>query len=381
MSDNELNITAIDSLMNPEGKTREELSSLISELGLSFSTRFLVEIYKCLSDNAVSPSYELLRFFDSIFIASKKDANNVKISGLSTESEEINLSFIDACDKAAHLGKDTPLSISDILKISSEYLAALDVKAPDTVGKGNSLCVFNENGKTLVSLGLDVAKPLRYGYLTESEIFRKKQKAYLPAGTDIYLVSADDENYLRLAEREDFGALRIADEVIGEKGLLWALLEMCCGVKITLCNALPSLITDLHGRRIIAVSSDNYDTLAALAEDCGVTLTNVATALALPLTRIPDTCGEIVIKTEKLRKLFSFEEKLNVNASCKQIAPTKYEKLFYGVGGGQEFCELTEAVEVNRHIVSALCTRELSFASGLNTVLDSLFELLAKGAE
>ena len=381
MSDKDFDITAIDSLMNPIGKTDKEISSLISDLGLSFSTQFFKEIYKCISAEGISPSYELLYLFDAIFKASSKDIRNTKISEVLTADKEISLSFLDACEKAEYLGKEAALPISDILKISSDYLLTLDAKAPSTVSKGKSITVSNEGGKELTCLGIDREKPPRYGYVKEIETDLSEPKEYLPEGANIYLVSANDENYSRLTDSREFCELTLAAKAIDEKGMLYAILGLCYGAQIDLCRSLPELVTAFHGKMTVAVSSENEDAFINLAESCEATAIKVATALDIPSARIVSADGEINIRSGFLRRLFCFEEKLSVKISSGQIAPTKYEKLFYNTIDSQDKLELAQAIEVNDHTVSARYTKELSFASGMNAVLDSLFALLAKGAD
>lgn len=375
MLDKDFDITAIDSLMNHDGKSDEELASLICGLGLSFSPEFFKEIYKCISAEAITPSYELLYFFDAIFLASKNDTKNIKISEISAEDKEVNLSFIDLCRKASYLGKEAPISLSDILKISSEYLATLDIKAPSTVGKGENLAIYNERGKKLISIGLDEKKPLRYGYASENENPFEDKKEYLPEGTDIFIVSAEDENYLRLAESEEFYALNTACEKIDKNGLLYALLGTCCGAEINLHGALPSLVSAFVGKSIVMVPSERSDAFISLAESYEAVFVKIATALDIPVMRIVNADEEISIRSGFLRRLYCFEQKISVKIPSGQITPTKYKKLHSSLS-----CELEEAIEVSSHIVSARYTEELSFGVGMNAVLDALFALLSKGA-
>ena len=381
MSDKDFDITAIDSLMNPTDKTDEEISSLISDLGLSFSTQFFKEIYKCISAEGISPSYELLYLFDAIFKASSKDAKNTKISEVLTADKEISLSFLDACKKSEYLGKEASLPISDILKISSDYLLTLDAKAPRAVSKEKSITISNEDGKELICLGLDREKPLRYGYVKEVEPDLSETKEYLPDGANIYLVSANGENYSRLADSREFCELTLAAKTIDKKGILYTLLNICYGAQVNIYRALPELVTAFHGKKIVAVASESEDAFISLAESYDLSVIKVATALDIPSARIVSADGEINIRSGFLRRLFCFEEKLSVKIPSGQIAPTKYEKLFYNTFGSQDKLELTQAIEINNHTVSAQYTKELSFASGMNTVLDSLFALLSKGAD
>ena len=78
--------------------------------------------------------------------------------------------------------------------------------------------------------------------------------------------------------------------------------------------------------------------------------------------------------------MFFFEEKTCVKIESEQISPTRYEKLTYtadGVSGVLPF----EAIEIKDHLVAARYTSHLSFGDGINTVLDSLFSVLARGVD
>ncbi len=378
MLDKDTEITIIDSLSNITDKTDEELSDLLKELGLSISPLFLREIHKCLSAEAIAPSYELLCFFDAIFRASRTDAKNVKITEISTEDKEVVRTFIDVCEKTAYVRQDTALSPLDILNVSSEYLNTLSVKAPKTVGVGQDVKISDENGSVLVSLGFD-EEELRYGYVKENTPAKQENEngKYLPEGTDILLVSATSDDYDRLAKNVEFCNTKLAEAKIDEKGLLYSVLGLCLGAEIN--SPLQSLVTDFCGERIVAVKNDCLDTLAELGEEYGVAFTKVATSLKIPTAKIITPDGEINIRAGFLRRIFSFEEKMCVKIGSEQIAPTKYEKLFCDSTEGKQ--ELYDATLVKNHIIAARKTSQLSFGNGINTVLDSLFALLAKGAD
>lgn len=381
MLDKDTEITIIDSLSNVTDKTDEELKALLDELGLSSSPLFLREVYKCLSAEAIAPSYELLCFFDAIFCASRTDAKNVKITEISTEDKEVARTFLDVCEKTAYVRQDTTLSPLDILNVSSEYLNTLSVRAPKTVGTGQDFSISDENGSVLVSLGFD-EEELRYGYVKKNASAKQENEndKYLPEGTDIFLVSATSEDYDRLAENGEFCNLKVADTTIDKKGLLYSVLRLCLGAEVSIdAHPLQSLVTDFCGERIVAVKNDCFDKLAELGEEYGIAFTKVATSLKIPTAKIITPDGEINIRAGFLRRIFSFDEKICVKISSEQISPTKYEKLFYDNTTKKH--EFYDAIEVKNHIVSARKTSQLSFGNGINTVLDSLFALLAAGAD
>ncbi len=284
MSDKCMDITVIDSL---NGKTDEELFCFITELGLSMPPLFLKEVYRYLAVENIAPSYELLRFFDTVFCASARKPQNLTLGEIATEDTEVMRTFLDVCQKASYLKKATAFPITDILEISSEYLNTLDVKPPSSVSVGDSLCISDEEGNFLVNLGIDDEKPLRYGYAKENE----------------------------------------------------------------------------------KINNDKYMPESSNA------------SLKIPTNKIITPDGEINIKNGFINRLLSFEEKPCVKIESDKIAPTRYEKLFYTTPEDEERRELFEAAEIRNHIVSARCTSHLSFGDGINTVLDSLFALLAKGAD
>ena len=103
--------------------------------------------------------------------------------------------------------------------------------------------------------------------------------------------------------------------------------------------------------------------------------------LNIPTNKVIVPDGEINIKPGFINRLLSFGEKLDAQIKSEPINPTKYEKLFYTAPESEKKRELCEVAELKNHLVAARYTKDLSFGDGMNTVLDSLFALLAKGAD
>ena len=353
------------------------------------SPLFLREVFKFLSAENIAPSHELLHFFDTIFVASSKEAKNITVAEISTSDREIMRTFIDVCEKSSYVQKTPLFPISDILDISSKYFSTLDVKAPSSVGLGYDLCISDSKGKALTSLGFDDKKGLRYGYINETETASTneyKVKNYLPEGTERLLFSGTDTEFYMLCQTKEFAEATLTNTKVGKKGLLYTLLELCVGMEIDLTklegyHTLSDLVSSFQGQRLVAVQKGTDDTLVPIAKEYGISFTRIADSKKIPNAKIITSEGEINIKTGFLHRMFSFEVKPCIKIESEEITPTKYEKLFYSTRNDTEKYELCEATEIKNHLISARCTSNLSFGDGMNTVLDSLFALLSKGAD
>ena len=183
MSTNDLTATAL--LPDIHGKTDEELSEYLINLGLSMTPLFLREVYRYLSTDKISPSHEVLKFFDDIFCSSVKNPKNITLGETSAADTEIMLTLNDVRQKASYLGKPPYFPITELLDISSEYLYTLDIKATDSVGVGESFRILNAKGNTLMKLGFNDEPPLRYGYVKENEDNENKDCKEISSSSDI----------------------------------------------------------------------------------------------------------------------------------------------------------------------------------------------------
>ena len=102
MLDMDTEKTAIDSLLGANTKSDEEILQITKKLGLSMSPLFFREVSKCLAAESLTPSYELLYFFDAIFSVSTNDPKNITVSELSSGDREIMKTFIDVCEKSSY---------------------------------------------------------------------------------------------------------------------------------------------------------------------------------------------------------------------------------------------------------------------------------------
>ena len=285
--------TAIDSLFDTATKSDEEILQETKKLGLSMSPLFFRQVCKCLEAEALSPSYELLYFFDAIFATSSNDTKNITVSEISSSDKEIMRTFVDVCQKADYIQKNPLFPISDTLSISSKYLSTIGVKAPDTVSFGYDLSISDPKGSSLVNLGFNNGKALPYGYVNENETnytereYRSASKSFLPVGAEIFLFSGNDTDFYRFCNSKEFGELTLTNTKVGSKGLLHTLLDLCFGVDIDLRelgdkHSLCDLVSSFKGCRLVAVKKDACDLILPVAEIYGIRLLKIATALNFP---------------------------------------------------------------------------------------------------
>ena len=391
MLDMDTEKTAIDSLLGANTKSDEEILQITKKLGLSMSPLFFREVSKCLAAESLTPSYELLYFFDAIFSVSTNDPKNITVSELSSGDREIMKTFIDVCEKSSYVQKNPEFPISDALSISSEYLSTLGVKTPSSVDFGYDLSISDPKGNALVSLGFNNKEALPYGYVNEKENtyiaseYRAPSKSFLPEGTEIFLFSGNDIDFYRFCNSKEFSEVTLTNTKVGSKGLLHTLLDLCFGAEIDLSglsgkHTLCDLVSSFKGYRLVAVKKDACDLILPVAEIYGIHLLKIATALSFPTVKMITNEGQTSIRSGFLVRMLFFEEKTCVKIESEQIAPTKYEKLTYTADGATGILP-SEAIEIKDHLISARYTSGLSFGDGINTVLDSLFSLLAKGVD
>ena len=385
-----LDNTNITDNINNSNESHDELAELLVELNLNSSVPFLRDVKKCLTVEHISPTEDIIRFFDAIYTVSVSQIANVTVSKMFADDNEIVRSFSDVYKKADYLcpKQTAALTVCDVLPTASAYLKTLGVNPIEmvTTDKKSDLSIVAENGEKLVDLSFGKASTFPYGYIDETEIANNKDKnSFVPEGTQLFLVSADEEKYEKFSTDARFREICIASATVDPRGTLYAILSLAYGATVELsafseAPRLIDLIYACHTERIIAVPFSLCDTVTNIASAYDVQLKKIALTIKEPSIRFNHCSEEISIRAGFLRRLFEYKTEAIPKISADEFAPTDYEPLFYTTGNAERH-SFNDTLVVGGHIVSAKYTKECSFTTAINVVLDTVFSLLAKGID
>ncbi|MBR2431863.1 MAG: hypothetical protein IKB23_03005, partial [Clostridia bacterium] len=383
-----------DNINTTDNVCHDEIAELLSELHLNAPLPFLRDVKKCLIAEHIAPADDIIKFFDAIYTVSSSRAENITVSKMFSDDKEIVKSFSDVYKKSEYLHSklSTPLSVCDVLPTASAYLKTLGITPPKTVSidKKNDLRILLENGKRLVDVSFDKESPLPYGYVDEAT-FRESKKAsdtslFVPENTLLLLATSDESSFDALSDDERFKEILVASREIDSRGVLYAIISLAFGATVDLgalsCGeeSLVDLIYAAHDEHVIAVPPSVCEEVTALASIYGVSLKNIAITTKEPSVKFNYHFGEISIRAGFLRRLFEYKTEATPKMSAEEFTLTEYEPLFY-TRDGKDRQQLDGTVIAKGHIVSARYTSECSFTNGINTVIDTVFSLLAKGID
>ena len=145
-----LDNTNITDNINNSNDSHDELAELLVEFNLNSSVPFLRDVKKCLAVEHISPTEDIIRFFDAIYTVSTSQLANVTVSKMFADDNEIVRSFSDVYKKADFLypKQTAALTVCDVLPTACAYLKTLGVNPIETVttDKKSDLSIVAGNG-------------------------------------------------------------------------------------------------------------------------------------------------------------------------------------------------------------------------------------------
>ncbi len=349
----------------------EAIKALISEYSLKASVPFLREVGKCLSAEGIAPDEETLRFFDAIYTCATSQSENINISDLYANDEEVIKTFSDLFEKHKYLS-DSPvdsISLDDMVHVSSRYFETLGISAPSSVSIDcgqNNISLSNGNGKELLSFSLDTSKPLPYGYEKEKN------------ASDDIIADKDDLFFLVHSDNccllENVSKKRIK---INGGGILSVISKNALGATVyaDFISDICDLVSCQSEKEVIIISKENESSLALLFEEHGVCAHKIAVATDSPVFSIITQNRSFNIRANFLRRIFRYKSSFLPKIPSSSFEPTKYDDVSLDNNSSARL------VNKNGHTLSVLLSSNCSFTSGINIALDNIFTLLSKGID
>ncbi len=370
---------------------RETTDSQITELklkhGISASAKFLRDVSVCLSVEKIAPTEEILRFFDAIYLSATSRLENVDISAIFLCEGEGQRTLRDLIVKYSYLNDtDTEkLPLDELLHISSKYLSTIDVCPPTTVCVTDSegdLSFTDESGSNMISLEID-SSPLPFGY-QKSNNRANASTPQAQKGDVFFLLEPHDSSngYNALLRENLFTDAVKTSTIIDRGGILYALSHLTVGATVFgdaagASDNLSNLIVLHEGKMLVSTSRENEEILKSFFEEHSICALKVAEASDVLSFSIITGERNINIRANFLRGLFKYRTIASEQIPLGSFGQPSYDKLYIEKEGTRE--EASGAVSFKGHLISALKTKDVSFASAINIVLDSIFALLSRG--
>ncbi len=380
-----------------------ELSNIASALKIDLPFTFLREIGRSLIKNKTTPTKELLLFFSELRNRSKKNIENVALAGIISNDNEIVKTLNDLYAKAKHVKafSGAPLRFGELIKISPTYLESVGAHSPKLFSvSGDSECVriLDENNATVAELSLDLSPLLPYGYVKEERENKQCQSSIaLTHGTELLLITCgtDTDDYSARCEKmladERMREICITTREIGELGLIGALASLPCGAHIEFDKLFPSceeestlcdLVTKFCGQLLTVTPSQHSEQMKAIAEEYGLVAVSVARVLEHPFIITVKNSRAINIEKQFIYRTLRLPAALSLKTESKPFGPTSTDSRFTLVKNDGTEKIFNGAVALDeKTLLSALSSSSVSFTDGINTALDTLFQLFAKGAD
>ena len=383
--------------------TDRELSNISSALKTDLPFQFWREIGISLKRNNTTADKDILLFFSALRERAKKHIENISLAELFADDEEVKKTLDDLYLKARHINafKGPRLRLNDLINISSSYLASVGAHTPELFSNGcdcESFALFNESNDKTAEISLDLSPLLPYGYVKENKNEAQNKKHFsLVHGIELLLITAngkDSDEYSKsckeLLSDERIKELCLTTDTIGDLGLIGALSKLPCGAYIELDKlfagdeepSLFKLVTEFAGQLLAVAAHSRGEELKALAEEYGLYAVSAAKVLEHPFLIISNNGKTANIEKPLIYRTIRMALPVSLKKDSEVFKPTTVNSRFTLVrkDGHTEVFDGTVSPSKNV-LLSALSSEAVSFTDGINIALDSLFLLLAKGAD
>ena len=383
--------------------TDGELSNISSALKTDLPFQFWREIGISLKKNNTTADKDILLFFSALRERAKKHIENISLAELFADDKEVKKTLDDLYLKARHINafKGTRLRLNDLINISSSYLASVGAHTPELFSKGyasETVELLAKNNCKTADLSLDLSPALPYGYVKENKNeSQSKNPLHLVHGIELLLINAngkDSDEYRasckKLLADERTNELCLTSDTIGDLGLIGALSKLPCGAYIELDklfsgeeDASPlKLVTEFSGQLLMVAAHSRGEELKALVEKYGLSAVSVAKVLEHPFLIIVNNGKTANIEKPLIYRTIRMALPVSLKTESEVFKPTTVNSKFELIrkDGHTEVLNGTASPSKNV-LLSALSSESVSFTDGINIALDSLFLLLARGAD
>ena len=401
--ENEIYNCEIDLPTDLGSATDAELSAISSALKIDLPFTFLREIGRSLIKNKTKADKDILLFFSSLQNEAKKNIENISLAELFANDSEVLKTLNDLYVKAKYIKapQGTHLRFNELINIAPSYLACVGAHAPKLFSKNcdsEKIELLDENKNKMAELSLDLSPSLSYGYVKEGKAeAQNKKPLMLVHGTELLLISAKTPDLTDYSERckkmiqdERANELCLTAKTVDKLGLIGALADLPCGAYIDLNNlssfeeeiSVCDIITEFKGQLLAVAAFSRADELKALAEEYGLLAVSVAKVLEHPFIIIANNTKTANIEKQLIYRAIRMASPVSLKTKAEVFGPTNTKSSFTIVrkdGHTEEFNNILPLSE--KVLLSAISSESLSFTDGINTALDTLFLLLAKGAD
>ncbi len=376
--------------------SNEELFALCKSLGLSLSpdAMRICRAYYASLGGGRHPSLELLKIFE-VFERHTPPMCTARISDVFSEDREVMTSLYDLYSKAkcVKVYRGTQLTLGALLSVSEKYYDRIGIKAPGILScKEDGVSIIDHSGKPLLSFSVKPREKLEYGYVSESEEAGTSSKPQtIPPNTVFVLIQSSEmskEDYDNAIAH--FTSLSELDGLakpmrFTEKGIIDTLLPSCSGFFVDISRLpldieagkeLSALTRDISHETIFAVNVRHTKKLTELATTCGLKAIPFGKTTVNRNITFREGGHTFILKNPFLQKDLNTH---SLKIKKEKLIPTSYSK---GLTVSGEALTDGHRLSSGTYISARLTNdTENCFATGMNIVIDTLFSLLARGAD
>ena len=366
--------------------TIQTADELKSSFGLSMSYEDFILIKNYYTDKQYeSISLSVLRALDAVAADARKNAKNISITSLETNSKDAFETYVDLSRKQSIITRkaNAPIPMTAVANVANEYTKITRKTTPRFLSMNE---IYKEDTSPVFPMADEFCK-LRLS-LANATAFVLVSCAE-PMSTAKYLRAA--ENFVSC---EGLSEKIILARKIAHGGILSALAELSSGVLVDI-SAIPDmpesfelsqLVSEHRGKFILAIQKQYIEFASVIAEHYGLSLSYFAKVIqGERLVFVPDNNISDTVELPLVRKLSYISVALPAKIADEKSDNTDTLPLFFEPRrSGETRANTYGTIYLRNNSVSAVCASDIKdapFSASLRCALCATLPIIASGVK